>query len=183
MGADIHAYVEYSTFTTEDGEPYWENLTKNFGSRDYYLFGLLAGVRGPDEPVFALRGIPEGRIGYDTADGYWTRVAPVADPQYAEWDGWTSQERAAEWVRRGFSEPEYADDGTLRCVSGPNWHSPSWLTTDELAQVLGRYAAGAKSHWPESKAEAPAEWKAILAAMRSFEADGCKARVIFWFDN
>ncbi len=181
MGADIHAYVEYVDFVTAEGEDYWSNLTRNFGDRNYYLFGLLAGVRGPDEPLFEIRGMPEGRLGYQTESDYW-RYVTDNETDADNLEGWTLRDRAEEWVRSGASVADRRD-GKLVRVSGPDWHSHSWLTTDELAQVLDAYAAGVQEHWADQKAEAPYEWQAILAAMRSFEANGKKARVVFWFDN
>lgn len=184
MGADIHAYVEYADFKTADGDFYWNNLTRNFGDRNYYLFGLLAGVRGPDGPLFEVRGIPDGRVGYYTSGDYWRNVAPENHPEWADHgDGWVSRESAERWVRGGSSKPVYDKDGKLSRVTDPDAHSASWLTTDELAEVLEHYAANVQSHWPSEKQEAPIAWQAALAAMRTFETNGKKARVVFWFDN
>jgi hypothetical protein len=180
MGADIHAYVEYVDFITHDGDDYWSGLTKNFGDRNYYLFGLLAGVRGSDGPLFPVRGMPEGRISYDTAGDYWLNVTD--DPTYEDHEGYTIRHRAEEWVSKGYSVADMRDGRMVR-VSGPDYHSHSWLTTDELAIVLQHYAENVQSVWPESKAEAPVAWQAVLAAMQTFERNGKKARVIFWFDN
>jgi len=180
MGADIHAYVEYVDFVTAEGEDYWNGLTKNFGSRNYYLFGLLAGVRGSDGPVFPVRGMPEGRLSYEASDDYWLFITD--DEATSEQDGYVLRSKAEEWVRRGYSKPDMRDDKMIR-VSGPDWHSHSWLTTDELEQVLDAYATGVVGIWPDSKPEAPVEWQAVLAAMKTFEANGKKARVVFWFDN
>lgn len=178
MGADIHAYVEYELFSTEQG-PYWANLTSNFGSRNYYLFGLLAEVRGDGPALFKPRGIPEGRLGWETSDAYWTRVSD----KYADHDGFTSNENAERWVREGYSVAEKNEDGSLIRVSGPDWHSHSWLTAEELGKVLDHYAANVQSVWVDQKPEAPVEWRALLAAMREFENAGKAVRVVFWFDN
>jgi hypothetical protein len=183
MGADIHAYVEYSDFKTADGEQYWTNFTRNGGERNYYLFGLLAGVRGEEAPLFSPRGLPDGHLGYWTEDDYWLHVAPADKPGLADSDGWTSTANAERWLERGYVKADRREDGSLSRVSHPDWHSHSWLTADELAQVLDRYAKGVQRVWSQEKADAPTEWKAVLAAMRSFEADGHQARVVFWFDN
>lgn len=183
MGADIHAYVEYADFVTNEGKDYYKSLTSNFGSRNYYLFGLMAGVRGPDGPVFEVRGMPEGNLSYDTQEGYWTNVAPEAHPEWADTENWTSKDNADQWISNGYSVPEYDDKGVLKRVSVPDWHSHSWLTTDELEKVLVAYSEGVQRHWAAEKGEAPIEWQAILAAMKVFEQNGKKARVVFWFDN
>ena len=49
MGADIHAYVEFADKPEDGRAPYWKNLTRNSGSRNYVLFGVLAGVRCKDQ--------------------------------------------------------------------------------------------------------------------------------------
>ena len=183
MGADVHAYVEYASFTASDGKPFWSNFTRSMGSRNYYLFCLLAGVRGDEGPVFPPRGMPEGRVGFWTSDDYWLYVAPDDQPQLAGRDEWVTREAAEKYVSTYGSQPDLDKDGKLYRVSHPDWHSHSWLTADELEQVLSRYAAGVQGIWPAEKAVAPPEWKAALAAMRSFEADGQEARVVFWFDN
>lgn len=180
MGADIHAYVEYSDFVTAEGEDYWSALTKNFGDRNYYLFGLLAEVRGRGPAVFDPRGLPPGRLSYQTEGDYWLYVTD--DKSMADHEGWTLRDRAERWVRDGSSIADMRDGKMIR-VSDPDSHSHSWLATEELAEVLDAYALGVQSVWPDQKAEAPVEWQAVLAAMRVFESNGKKARVVFWFDN
>lgn len=182
MGCDIHTYLEYADFTTREGEPYWKNFTANGGSRNYVMFGVLAGVRVPDAKLFDPKGMPAGNLGYDTATRYWTNVAPEAHPEWADDDDWISLEKAQDWVERGYSVGESDDKGRLRRVSGPDWHSHSWLTADELQQALDHYKKLAVTYWPND-GEAPAEWAATIAAMRTFEASGKQSRLVFWFDN
>jgi hypothetical protein len=166
MGCDIHAYVEYADFTTNDGAPYWRNLTRNGGSRNYVMFGVLAGVGYPEAQLFEPKGMPQGRLGWDTSD-----------------DDWCSLEQAERWVAGGYSVGETDDNGRLRRVSGPDWHSHSWLTTDELAKALDHYVAFLPKAYPSEPRTVPVEWQAMLAAMRCFEANGKQARLVFWFDN
>ena len=181
MGADIHAYVEYSDFKTAEGEDYWSAVTDNFGSRNYYLFGLLAEVRGEGPALFPVRGLPDGRLSYQAEGAYWLYVTD--NPELANHDSYTSRDRAERWVAENGSRADRDDDGKLRRISHPDWHSHSWLATEELAAVLDHYAANVTDRYAERPGEAPVEWRAILAAMRVFEAAGKKARVVFWFDN
>jgi len=81
-------------------------------------------------------------------------------------EGCCTPSRAEAWVERGSSRYK---DAEKMFVSNPDWHSHSWLTTDEYASVV------------EGTGEP--EYEAILAAMRSFEEGGAKARIVFWFDN
>lgn len=177
MGCDIHAYVEYS----KNGK-HWRNLTDNAGSRNYVMFGVLAGVRVADAKLFDPKGMPEGELSFTTAGDYWLNVAPESNPDWADGDGWTSLENARRWVESGYSVPDYRDE-TLKRVSGPDWHSHSWLTTDELAAAIEHYRTVVGNYWPEEGGRAPTEWVAILAAMRAIESNGETARVVFWFDN
>jgi len=181
MGCDIHTYVEYADWENEDG-PYWKNFTSNGGSRDYLMFGILAGVRAPTIQLFEPKGIPKGRLGYETEDDYWYRIAPESSPALADHDGWASMANAERWIEDGCSTPDFRD-GKLFRVSGPDWHSHSWLTREELEKAVDHYAKIVPEHYPAAEPKAPAEWRAIVAAMRAFEDAGAKTRIVFWFDN
>lgn len=181
MGCDIHTYVEYAQ--KRDGtEPYWQNFTRNGGSRNYLMFGILAGVRVPGAQLFEPRGMPEGELGWDTSEDYWTLVAPAEHPEWADDDKWVSVEMAERWVAEGSSIGVHHETGRLRKVSGPDWHTHSHLTADELEQALAHYEAISGNYYLSSE-PAPTEWHAMLAAMRAFEARDMLTRVVFWFDN
>lgn len=53
MGTDIHAKIE-----TQMSGVWWQDASIEIG-RNYDLFGLMAGVRGTDAPLFPPRGLPE----------------------------------------------------------------------------------------------------------------------------
>lgn len=182
MGADIHSYVEYSQ-REYDSKPFWKNFTTNNGERNYVMFGVLAGVRVPEAQLFEPKGMPDGDLGYDTAGGYWLHVAPENHPEWADGDNWVTRKNAERYVERGYSVAQYDDKGVLKRVSGPDWHSHSWLTAAELEAALEHYKKKVCEFYPQENPTAPPEWIATLAAMRSFEASGCKTRLVFWFDN
>lgn len=183
MGCDIHTYIEYATPNIGECELHWSSFTRNGGSRNYAMFGVLAGVRAPGVALFTPKGMPFGPISYQTADDYWVNVASEAHPEWAEHDGFTSLETAERWVSSGSSIGQRDADGRLTRVSGPDWHSHSWLTTAELAQAIDRYQFVARDRWPGDDGNVPAEWAAMLAAMRALEAAGKLTRIVFWFDN
>ncbi|WDA37828.1 hypothetical protein [Sphingobium sp. YC-XJ3] len=183
MGCDIHSYIEYAEFTANDGQPYWKNFTKNNGSRNYVMFGVLAGVRVPEAKLFDPKGMPEGRLGFDTSDDYWDCVAPESNPEWADSDDWVSLEQAERWVESGYSVGERDENGRLRRVSGPDWHSHSWLNFTEVQQAMDHYLSQSSKFWPNEMNELPAEWLATLAAMKAFEDAGKQTRLVFWFDN
>lgn len=61
MGCDIHSVIQGQWLFPEDGktdETCWHTVSEGFHERDYQLFGILAGVRGPDEPIVQPRGLP-----------------------------------------------------------------------------------------------------------------------------
>ena len=181
MGCDIHTYVEFSE-SRDDASVYWNNFTRNGGSRNYIMFGVLAGVRVPDVQLFEPKGMPEGSLGYRTSEDYWLNVAPEAHPEWDDDESWVSLDRATAWIESGTSVGDLDDAGRLRRVSGPDWHSHSWLTADELEQALNHYRVVVPKYWPQDDG-VPPEWAAMLASMRSFEASGQQSRLVFWFDN
>jgi hypothetical protein len=70
MGCDIHMWLEYSPYATNDGEPSWYSFTENYNpGRDYHMFSIMAGVRTDDdsEQLYERRGMPKGKMSW-TAD-------------------------------------------------------------------------------------------------------------------
>lgn len=183
MGADIHTYVEYGKPGADGAVSHWIGFTKNGGRRDYLMFGILAGVRIPEARMFEPRGIPAG-LSFNASDDYWLSVAPPEHPEWADGDGWVSPENAERWVKEGSSvEGGRRADGSLMRVSGPDWHSHSWLTADELQAAIDRYPVEMKERWNQDGGRPDPEWPAMVAAMRVFEQQSYAARVVFWFDN
>jgi hypothetical protein len=67
MGCDIHMFVEFKSYVTQQGEQTWECFGGQYNpGRDYKMFGALAGVRDGDvECPYPMRGLPEGRLSFD----------------------------------------------------------------------------------------------------------------------
>lgn len=175
MGADIHMYIEYSpkayAETKEGGERFWFTFGGRINpGRDYWLFALLANVRGGGA-LFPPRGAPS-----DAA------IAASSDNRLyittSEGDNYAKPEDAARWVAEGSSTYILKHDGTPGWVTHPDWHSHSWLTSDELAEVFAAYK---DEHRGQS---VDIGYTALLAAMRALEDSGENdVRVVFWFDN
>ncbi len=156
MGCDIHCYIEYKPA----GSDHWSDFGGCINpGRNYELFGKLAGVRREGPPIVEPRGLPEDASCAASSDA-WIYVTETTSSE-----GFCSREQAETWLGYG---ARYRDPDK-RFVSNPDWHTHSWLTTDEYASVV------------EGVGEP--EYEAILAAMRSFEEGGAKARIVFWFDN
>jgi hypothetical protein len=159
MGCDIHCYIEYK-------ETYgWVSFGERINpGRNYHLFGRIAGVRDPSEElVVPPRGRPDD-LGFRSRDDAWLYVPPGPGDFVVE--GWADPEDAKRWVAEGLST--FSPDG--RYVSHPDHHTHTWLTPDEFARAI------------EGDVHA-LEYRAMLAAMRSLEADGKQVRVVIWFDN
>ena len=60
---------------------------------------------------------------------------------------------------------------------GPDEHSASWLTTDEVAAACDAYVAQTNGEYE------PHRLRLILAAMRAAESPENPCRIVFWFDN
>lgn len=160
MGCDIHGYIEYKRWPTLD-TPYCL-FSGRLGDRDYSMFGLLAGVR-QDGCMFEPRGIPKD-ISRTTL---WEYGLFVSKEEGADGEDRTcSVESANKWVARGDSV--WLDKNL---VSSPDWHTPSYVSTEEFEQVIQKRK---EMEWGYSE-----EWDAILAAMKALP----DARFVFWFDN
>lgn len=153
--------------------------------------------------TFEPKGIPSGlcsRTGYEYH--LWVR-----DDDDEHERGSCSLSNAESWVESGSSE--WVNDEKTS-VTNPDWHTPSWLSTEEVATVIDRYKAvnealvpGARKEFDEMVQRAKArnsdhipDWKdwdptrakptemlAILGAMKALEENGLTARLVFWFDN
>jgi hypothetical protein len=70
MGADIHMYIQYKEkerTNTNSLSDWWDGFGGQFGSRNYTLFGILAGVRERTKHSFDPKGIPTFGLSYDVA--------------------------------------------------------------------------------------------------------------------
>lgn len=203
MGCDIHTFLEYSDFTGQDGEPYWQCMGGQFNTgRDYRMFGLLAGVRG-GTALIGPRGIPEGKVSYQVEDYMRVRIGSKEEVENSYEGGVVTLETAQSWTTGHYGETIINDrQGKPWRVTNPDLHSHSWLTAGELRYVLAYYALGDRADQVTSTTApddrevvlqaarallggdsyAP-EWSAVIAAMEAFEARGCKTRLIFCFDN
>lgn len=197
MGCDIHTFIEYSDFNDRDGEPYWTCFGGSYNpGRDYTMFGILAGVRHDEFQMFEPRGLPEGKLSYPVQD--YMRIR-IADEGTEPSEGEVSLEQARSWTGY-YGETITEFDGKPRWVGNPDLHSHSWLTAEEFKLALARYVLRDREPdidvTPENRVAVmqavaalaggdryDVSWDAILAVMETFEARGCKTRLVFCFDN
>lgn len=164
MGCDIHLFVEYKRQDFESAN--WWSFGEQFRlDRDYRMFAKMANVRNywVDQitPISKPRGLPED-IGWRAKDE--NRLYIVDREEAGEHEA--TRVNAERWVKNGYSQ--YDGDSW---VTHPDWHSHSWLTSDEFEECVN------------SLENVSVEYKAVLSVLRCFESDGQITRVVFWFDN
>lgn len=153
MGCDIHAYIEYKKH-----DRYYSFCGEVDLDRWYYLFGQMASGVREVEGDFPPKGFPPDAA-YQAVSAY-TRFV-IGDKEY-DGDEFITVTKAQEYVERGWS----AWFNEHR-VTHPDWHTPSWLTTDELKHVRTKLD------------ERYFLLDAVIAAMEQLP----EARLVFWFDN
>ena len=157
MGCDIHCYIEYKNKDRDSWGHFGGRINPG---RHYRIFGRIAGVRASGEftQVAPLRGFPADAGPESSSDNhlYISEVEAECCCTLAD---------AEKWVAQGTSKWE---DNKL-FVSHPDWHSHTWLSADEFEKAIQDLGNE--------------KYRAALAAMRSFEADGLDARIVIWFDN
>lgn len=171
MGADIHCYIEYAQKSFK-GDTVWFNFGSSINpGRDYMMFGVLAGVR-TENPNIAPRGLPQD-IAWRTADDAYLTISDA----YPEEQGYCSSEQAAAYNRNGHAYVTNDKGENIR-VEHPDWHSHSWLTTDEFMSAIKTYKDRASPG-----RDLDPEYYAIHAAMQELEKRSAGVRLVFWFDN
>ena len=154
----------------EEGR-YWQSFGGRINpGRNYNIFGMIAGVRSNDEPMFPVRGEPENMSFLAAWDAY----LYVTDGD--EGEGSCTRKNAESWITAGYATGVYDTSGKLTKVSHPDWHSQTWLTSEEFGQLLD---SARKKHVGFG-----IQWDALRAAMKALEDGGDNdVRVVIWFDN
>lgn len=167
MGADIHAFVE--SVDSSRVNTWVDSVAELTLPRDYYMFGLLAGVRGIEGPVFPNRGIPKV-TGWTVRNRFHLYV--LTDDEAAEGHlremGTVTPEEAADYL--AYSS-QYMP-GNERYITHPDWHSASYLNAREYEQVLAEYKRTFGCR-PGRLYEAVADFLFAIP----------DSRIVFWFDS
>jgi hypothetical protein len=207
MGCDIHAYIEYEE--ESDDKQKGKNHVSNFAqvkvNRNYWLFTLMAGVRGNEiqghKPVSEPKGLPK-EVSYTVSKDAFLCVMDIECASRA--DHCCSREDAERWGSN------YIDEAK-RYVHHPDLHSNSCLSLQDMNEVIQRYSSLKERHqiwlkphetvpdgyqlseedWAGMKiadsesvpVEVPCEILAIRAAMEVLEKAGKTTRLVFFFDN
>lgn len=200
MGTDIHAFIEYDNYYFPDRA---HNFAKINITRNYWLFTILAGVRGESiqgqTPVSEPKGLPEKKSWKLMHEAYYF----VLDLEETSEPRCCTRKTAEKWGSK------YVDEKKLY-VEDPDWHSHSWLSLQEVDEVIRRYSKLKIQDklWLDLPEQLPTEYKVteiyddnsymavkedpaiipmeiivIRDMMRSLEFQGNKSRFVFWFDN
>lgn len=205
MGTDIHLYVEYkkkkyngeesktwvsgdylmyNPYYEADQEEDWEEeiVVKNlYGSRNYYLFDVLAGGRSGNDAdaIFPARGIPEDSCGlikkqkerWD-GDGHtysWLTLKEMKDHQknstIIKHQGWVSNDQKTLLDTTGES-PIYYDDWETPNKVWAEWSEPDTTLNGIIKLLEERAYEIFNNGWGDYS-----------------EENDDKIRIVFWFDN
>lgn len=204
-GCDIHMFFEYTDkeilererngLLDESNKPfkaYWKCLGGRINlGRNYWMFGILSkGVRYDIDCGFEPKGIPEFEfLSSNVFHEYCMYITDMPNN-----DGYScTMADAIKWATGEYCSSKlfyrYPNDDKPTWVSNPNWHSASWLTTEEYEKAIETY----KNHYDKQfgnelttsslKSYDIPEYDAMLAAMKSLESNGKVCRAVFWFDN
>jgi hypothetical protein len=203
MGCDIHAHIEVETTMNnmdDDCLPYIKHFAKISITRDYILFAHMAGIRDSNNEfkhVSEPKGMPS-EISYQTLNEYTTYV--IDDKNFSEEDSeFCPRSKAEEYVNKGYTK--WWDDNKSFIVNS-DWHSPSWLSIEELEEVLKLYCSNQIEDWSSILYEEKMQQKmdflkspkmvdmppnrdllGIIGAMKSIRDENHEPRLVFWFDN
>lgn len=195
MGCDIHMYVEYAykKKIPLDGETDKFELEKvwwrGFGGRlnpgrDYLMFSLLSdGVRGSYDESLPPKGLPpKDELSYESSADAFLYISDEKDSSKIG-NNECTLESAIRWTQGGYRQIYNDRNGNPRWVDHPDWHSHSWVTAEEYAQVLENYKKLSERFNDGLGGNYNLGYDIILSMMRTIESRGAEPRLVFWFDN
>lgn len=175
----------------DDWKPVELTYGRCWGDRVYGMFARLSGVRDyygeESHRMVPDRGFPEDACD-ETKTAYSYIV--ISDEEYAKNEErydysdyhYVNESRAKKWVEGGLSKEMTPFGNTqYKKISGPDWHSPNWCTTQEMKEcIYDLFWNKEKEVWVGDFVE----WFGLLGAMEGIEKDGIyECRAVFWFDN
>jgi hypothetical protein len=192
MGCDIHMYLEYTDKETLEkskegkkngnGElikPYWRDFGGRINpGRNYWMFGFLSkGVRSDFSNGIPAKGLPPfDELAYQSRND---STCYITENPGDNGDSVTL-ETALKWAEGGYRKIINNRDGKPTWVEHPDWHSHTWLTTEEYKSAINKYKKYCKK---DGEVDNPIEYMALLSAMKTFDKNGYVSRLVIWFDN
>ena len=185
MGCDIHLYIEAKPrINPNDNYKYpWSSVGFHgeFSSRIYGMFARMANVRSSNKTYkvqFEPRGLPKDVNNYSLKDSAFLRVTND-NSLLEQYSNYCSLTMAEQWVNLGVSK--WVDE-TKTHIFNPDYHSFSWLTTQELRQCFDDcFKEEDGTYKPYSDYS---DWLGLVSLCEGIESDGkTECRVVFYFDN
>lgn len=215
MGCDIRAFIERKKDNDEDTDPpVWEHVPgwvvedwqrdergrkrKPRGqqlwiSRNYALFGLLAGIRADIKPIAKPRGLPAdvspevaqsakdwGRDGHTHS---WLTLKEMQDynpaRHKAKYEGLVALNEYVRWKKSGDPFPKSWCGGAWGSKIIDEVAVPTWTDLQNNVLVRARWTASVRD------AVSPSAWemvKGLLTYVQRY-GDPEDVRLVFWFDN
>ena len=186
MGCDIHVFIEHS-----DGRGgRWSAISDQiYLGRNYGLFSAMAGVRLYTDTIeyFEPRGVPKD-ICFLT-EGKYTLLVVAGEDTHE--DGCCTEEQADKYLGYGSAIWEEKKEGSeYYRITGPDWHTPSWLNLEEFKIAYNRYLDYYKDEYGKRDKSDPSHRpnriplvEGYLSLMDKLEDMGFPTRIVFWCDN
>lgn len=198
MGCDIHLCIEYQIYSDM-----WSDFGGIFNpGRNYLMFEAMAGVRGDEEKAVCK---PKGLPDQTSLEVRRTTFLAIGEQENDEKTATMAQ--ALEWAKHG---RKLIKEGKIPvAVEHPDWHSHSWLTTQEFERALELYhkrdresvqaqnkqyltpfqkdVISQRKRTPKLnhpfKEDKAIIYHAIHDVMCRMDSNGIPVRIVFWFDN
>jgi hypothetical protein len=196
MGTDIHGFIDYDDPTNPT---YCHHFAKMQLSRDYWMFILLASVRGDSiqkQQGLPAKGLPS-QISWEIRDELYLKIVQDNNPLTEAGIGYIGETEANKYKR---VDKYYCEN--------PDWHSISYVSIEELDAVFSKYntlqeivpvVLEGEKPLPTDEivseredrilvhrsqhVKVPANYLATRAAMAALRDFGCNPRFVFFFDN
>lgn len=176
MGCDIHCFLEeapVSYIGDSRKVPFWHTYASISLGRNYDVFAYMAHVRGNPMYGFPPRGLPD--LASSTVfDYFYLNVVSSYDDYRKNTANLMHISEYSKLSGKDYLLKFKTEYDTY--VQNPDYHTPSWLTLDELAQIRSMTLEGDKNSYHILDP--------VIAMMRSLEGSGTKrTRLVFFFDN
>lgn len=169
MGCDIHAFIE-KRYPQDSGD-YSRSIHFPI-NRDYFLFGLLAGVRNSNCDYIEPRGLPLD-INWFTREQYEEMKMDAHTPS---WLTLPELEAIIPKLEEGRQADKEEFDGFVS-------HMEEIFANDITLTPEGRKNLDILIKEDKNKPDRFYWFLATVNCMRFAEANGLKTRLVFWFDN
>lgn len=127
------------------------------------------------QPSFEAKGMPKD-IGIHIAEEY---LLYVSENEEIGEEGFCTKSQAESWVKSGSSEVwDREPDGKVTRITGPDWHSASWLSTAEVEELVARYQACQEALIPYAQKEMEESKKTWQEFAEKAQAEGRPVEVI-----